>query len=343
MNRKLFTEGGPHNIEDLGHDKYRMSISLPTDADGRIGRECPRDECSPRYFKVKPGTGLVGQAEAYCPYCRHAEDPQNFKTHEQIRFAKDIMMREAQKGVEGMIRDALGLNAAGRRKLTGGLIKMEMRLTSSPPPPVFPPAEDELSRELICPHCQLDHTVFGLAFWCPDCGRDIFLVHVAAELAVTGAMASDAQRRESTLGRRVAAKDLENCLEDIVSIFEAALKSIVRRALAARGETAEEIEVRSKRIGNAFQSISRTKQVLEDLFGATIGPVPDWDNLAQAFERRHPVTHNLGVVDRKYLDRARASELEGRELRITVEEIDALIPAVQAAIGFVHTRLIQSE
>ena len=37
----LFKEGGEHRIEYLGDDQYRMNISIPTDEDGRMARECP--------------------------------------------------------------------------------------------------------------------------------------------------------------------------------------------------------------------------------------------------------------------------------------------------------------
>lgn len=251
MNRKLFRPGGPLNIEALGADQYRASISLPRDEDGRIGRECPDEACSPGTFKVKPGTGITGgQAVAYCPYCRHEEAPEDFATMEQQRYAKDLVMREAQRGVDGMIRDAFGLGPSGRKKLGGGLISMEISLKSSPLPHVRPPAEDEVRRDVICPNCGLDHTVFGLATWCADCGADIFLTHVATELAVVRSMVGDIERRREVLGRRVAARDLENCLEDAVSIFEASMKALVRRHLTAGGLTTAEVEARLKKIGN---------------------------------------------------------------------------------------------
>lgn len=90
---------------------------------------------------------------------------------------------------------------------------------------------------ILCPHCTLDQTVFGLATWCADCGADIFLTHFDGELAVTRLMVDDIERRKESLGSRVAAKDLENCLEVVVSAFEAAVKAVTRRAPAKRGKT----------------------------------------------------------------------------------------------------------
>lgn len=340
MNRKLFRPGGPLKIEDLGADQFRASITLPRDEDGRLGRACPDDTCSPGSFKVKPGTGITGgQTVAYCPYCRREEAPDQFATQEQQRYAKDLVMREAQRGVDDMIRDAFGLGASGKKKLGGGLISMEISLKSSPLPYVQPPAEDEVRRDVVCPNCGLDHTVFGLATWCADCGADIFLTHVAAELAVVRSMVGDIDRRREALGRRVAARDLENCLEDAVSIFEAAMKALTRRRLTANGMALEEVDARLKKLGNAFQNIARTGDVLRDQLGvAAILEVP-WDELSTAFEKRHPITHNLGVVDRKYLDRAQASDREGREVGISASEVIHTLDQVLVAVSAVHGRL----
>lgn len=340
MTRKLFQSGGPLNFEDLGNDQFRASITLPRDEDGRLARECSDEACSPGTFKVRPGTGITsGQTVAYCPYCRHEGAPEEFATKEQRRYAEELVMREAHRGVDGMIRDALDLDVFGRKNLGGGLISMEISLKSAPLPHVRPPAEEEVRRDVVCPNCGLDHTVFGLATWCPDCGLDIFLTHVAAELAVVRSMAGDIERRREALGRRVAARDLENCLEDAVSIFEAAMKALARRHLAAIGLAHEDIDGRVKKLGNTFQNVARTIEALRDHLGLTAVSGVPWEELSASFEKRHPITHNLGVVDRKYLERARASDREGREVGIFPAEVNTTLDHVLVAVSAVHAGL----
>lgn len=342
MNRKLFQPGGPLNIRDMGSDQYQATINLPTDEDGRIARECANGSCSPGYFKVKPGTGIAGkQVSAFCPYCRHEAAPDDFATEEQQRYARDLVMRETYRGIDGMIRDTLGLGQSGRKKLGGGLIAMELSLKSASLPHVQQPVEDEVRRDVVCPSCGLDHTVFGLATWCADCGLDIFLTHVATELAVVRSRVGDVDRRRETLGRRVAAKDLENCLEDAVSIFEAAMKATVRRHLLASGLTPEDVQVRLKKLGTAFQNVPRTRETLFDLLGISSTPEVPWDELDASFEKRHPITHNLGVVDRKYIERAQSAEREGGEVRITAEDVCSTLDSVLAAISAVHVQLFR--
>ncbi len=136
-----------------------MSVSLPKDRDGRTARECPNDDCSPGFFKVKPGTGLTNQKEAYCPYCRKAADPSDFTTKSQVEYAKKVMMAEAHEGIQHAVKDALGLDHSGRRQLVGGLINVSLELKSSTKPHVWPPWESVLKRDVLCPQCQLDQSV----------------------------------------------------------------------------------------------------------------------------------------------------------------------------------------
>ena len=346
MRNKLFQEGGPHRIRHTGGDHYEMKVSIPTDAEGRNARACPDSTCSPGYFKVLGGTGIVGdQEQAFCPYCRHADEPNAFYTEEQIRYAKDIATREAISGVERMLKDSLGLGSRSKRTLGGGLLSIEMSLKSSPQPPVRRPFEDEVRRDVICPHCGLDQSVYGLATWCADCGADIFLAHVEAEITVVRAILADVPRRQASLGRRTAAKDVENCLEDTVSIFEAVLRAMVRRLQDEAGMPKEDVEQQNKKIGNGFQNARRAA----DLF-STVLAVPlyvgvsesDIDFLARVFEKRHPITHNLGVVDRKYLDKVQTAEREGREVWVSAREIEQALDLSLTVFRSLHDRLCSS-
>ncbi|PYO97684.1 MAG: hypothetical protein DMD60_06020 [Gemmatimonadetes bacterium] len=315
-----------------------MSVSLPPDEDGMLARECEVDACSPAYFKVRPGTGITeGQAVMYCPYCRTASDPSHFHTREQIRYAQDLAKDEALKGVDRMVQKALGLGSSPRKKLVDGLISVELEYTPGQRPMVRRPLEEELRRDIRCRHCGLDHAVFGLAIWCPDCGRDVFIQHVEAEFASVSKMLEELPTRRERLGHRVAARDLENSLEDVVSIFEAVLKIITRRNLQTAGKSSDQIEeVVRRNVRNSYQNVASAENTYRDLVGAELfGGISqqEKEHLSAIFEKRHPITHNLGVVDRRYLDRARSGELEGREVRVTGPEVAKAIELSLLVLG----------
>lgn len=343
MTDKLFREGGPHNIRKIGASQYSMSISLPKDEDGRTARECPNEECSPGYFKVKGGTGITdGQEVAYCPYCRKEADPSDFTTKEQLRYAKDLVLREAHKGVENMLKSSLGLDSSGKKKIGGGFLSIEMSMKPGSKPSVRRPFEEEVGRDVICPSCGLDQSVYGLATWCSDCGQDIFLTHVEAELSVIRSMLGDVERRRELLGIRVADKDLENCLEDTVSIFEAVLRVLVKQYQRQVGISDEEIDAFFKKIGNAFQSVERAQDVFSSKIGLPLfveSSTSEVEKLARIFEKRHPITHNLGVVDKKYIEKARTAEEEGKEVLVTTTDIEYALALSMKTFGSVHKRM----
>ena len=321
-----------------------MNISLPADGEGVIGRECPCEECSPAYFRVKLGTGITGDdyQRAFCPYCRTEGEPNEFTTKAQVDYGKRIVENEVVDGIDRMMQNALGMGPSRKKKLGGGMFSMEMSYKPPRKKSVGRPFEEELRRDVVCPNCTLEHAVFGLATWCPDCGTDIFPAHVEAEFDVVRKMLGHVDARREELGPRVAARDVENALEDVVSIFEAVLKLVTRRHLREQGGPPEGVEdVFRKKVRNTYQSISRGAVLFEELVGfplfdgVDVGVV---DQLEATFEKRHPITHNLGVLDRKYLDKARSGELEGREVRVTAGEIQQAVDVVARVVAAAYVR-----
>lgn len=333
----LIREGGPFGGKRTGPDTYEMSVPVPSQS-GRVARECPSENCSPGYFKVVMGTGITqGQTLAYCPYCRHESPPDDFLTDEQKRYAIDALTQHVAEGFTNSLANALNLDSSGRRRIGGGLFSIEMHLERSPPPSLRLPYEEQVRRDVVCPHCGLDQSVYGLATWCADCGADIFLTHLHAEFNVVKSMLGDITRREQMLGVRVAAKDLENALEDVVSIFEAALRALIRRRLLDGGRTADEVrEIFNKQIRNGFQNVTRSEELLQTLCEFEIRKVltdAELSDLSHVFAKRHLIAHNLGVIDRKYLDTAKSAANEGAELPVSAPEIER---AMAVVLTFFH-------
>lgn len=344
MSNKAFKEGGPHNIKKVGPDQYEMSINIPPDEDGRVARRCPDDSCSPGYFKVKPGTGITENLEeTFCPYCRFSDEPSNFISVEQVRYSKEQVAKEAYKDISKAIENGLDLGPSRKKKFGDKQFSLELSYKPGRLPYVRPPSEEVLKRDVVCPHCGLDHSVYGLATWCFDCGRDIFMTHVETEFNVIRAMLKDSNRREKELGARVAQKDIENALEDTVSVFEAILRSQVRRSLAEGKISKEEIEIIFKtKIKNSFQNISFAPKITEEVVGRCVFEgtnKKEVELLNEIFLKRHPITHNLGIVDRRYLEKVRSGGLEGRDIRVTEEEVNQAIKIAFDSLANFHHAL----
>jgi hypothetical protein len=344
MTRRLFPEGGPHHFRETTPGRIEASIQLQPDAHGMLARACPDEACAPGYFKVKPGTGLTAPGLTYCPYCGRSAAPKAFPSKAQLEYGRAVVLDEAKQGVRDIIRAALGLDGSGRRSFGGGFITMKMELKPVPLQPVVQPAEEELRRELTCPHCGLMHAVFGLASVCPDCGRQIVSTHVREELAVVRKILDALPGRLESLGPRIAARDLENALEDVVSIFEAAMKFVTRKSLLAQGRSPADIdELFRKQVRNEYQNVASAARVYEALVQGELFSCLTPAELAiltDTFEKRHPITHNLGIVDRKYMRKAAQGELEGREVRVTADEVRAAIDMIERIVEDAYQKVL---
>ena len=339
----ILRSDGELEVERTAPDEFTARIELPLDADGLLARRCPGDDCSPAYFKVKPGTGIQGveDPQLACPYCMHSTGFQDFATEEQVEYAQALLKRGLHEGVGRVVDKALDLGPSGN--LGGGMISLEVSREKSPRASVTPPEEERLRRDVTCPDCGLTHAVFGLATWCPDCGSDIFLGHLDAELQTLSQVLAQVAVRAEELGPRIAARDLENVLEDLVSVFEAVLKFIARRHLLGQNMSEEDVDaIIGGQIRNGFQNVRRAEQLFSVHVGGYLfdGCDPeDIELLANTFEKRHPVTHNLGVLDRKYLRNARTGELPGREVSVTKDELTYVLGLVLRVLSSAYQRL----
>jgi hypothetical protein len=331
----VLKEGGPNRVKRVGTDEYEMRIPVPPDLEGMIGRECPDKSCSPGYFKMQITADTP--KDQFCPYCRYEGPASDFASSGQIDYATAVVGDEVIEGAFRYLSHALGVGPSGHRRFGSGAVSVEV---SVPPPPRRPlrrPLEEELCRLIRCPVCGSEHKVFGLATWCPSCGNDVLLEHVHEELGVIERVLGALETRRTALGARVAARDVENGLEDLVSTFEAVLKHVTRRFLAGKGLTKEQVEdILSRRVRNSYQSIRQAREIFLSIceFELFEGLQPGAaEDLAAVFEKRHPITHNLGVIDRKYMDRAKSFASEGREILVTEIEVRQAMDVCEQVLG----------
>ena len=344
MTRRILSPRRGSMTRSLGGDRCEVSVSIPTDGTGMIPRECPDvPSCLPGYFRVKGGTGIVDPTygKCFCPYCGKEAEPDHFLTPGQVKYAESVAFREAHGMFDDLLRRELGLDRRGHRKLSGGLLEVTMELKPSRPPPLKYPREDEVRRDLTCPHCSLEHAVFGLAIWCPDCGEDIFLSPVDAELEVINKILADVSGRRERLGRRVAVRDVENALEDLVSLFEGVLKFVTRRSIE-RTSGKEAADNALKRIRTGFQNPNKAAELLLDLLNVELfAGVDEADRKAftRTLGKRHPITHNLGVADPAYKARSDSWVREGRDVSVSVDEVIAACGIARRVFATLNEKL----
>lgn len=296
----------------------RINVSIPTDEEGYVGRECPIGVCE-GYFKVKPGTGLTGDIPCHCPYCGYSGSPKEFFTKDQIEYAKSIAFRE----VVGAFRDELKKLEFDIKPPRGSLgIGISMKLKPGAPIPLKRYRERTLETNICCNSCALDYAVYGVFGFCPDCGthnslqilqKNIDLVKKQLRLAET--------QTDDELKRHLVEDALENC----VSSFD----GFAREACRVHAS-------RSRDVGKAtklsFQNLRSAARNLSTLFGIELSNAAsdtDWKFAHVAFMRRHIIAHRGGVIDQQYLDETgEAENLLGRRIAVHPNDVERLAETV---------------
>lgn len=272
-----------------------VSVTTSPDHDGYTGRECPNCE---RYFKVMFGTGLSDTTEMHCPYCQTSAGSDQFFTKEQIAYAQSVALGAFQAEIVEQLQDS----AKRMTFETGGLfnIKVSTEVTGEEMT-IEHYTDHALETEITCETCGLSYKIYGVFATCPDCAT-----HNSRQILTTNL---------GVLRKQLDADDeaLPRLLKDAVSIFD------------AYGRTTTEHH-RGNRI--SFQNLPGAERNLQ-LHGLSLRAHTtreEWEFLNRSFQKRHVLTHNVGVVDEDYLAKANDPDaIIGRKIRLTAAEVERTI------------------
>lgn len=302
------------HLRDLGP---QFSISLPTDEQGFIGRECPVAECE-GYFKLQPGTGLKGDnLPCHCPYCGHGAESEKFFTKAQVEYAQSVVM---QKITGALLKDLKSLEFKYRPRGAFG-IGVSMKVTGQPTT-IRRYRESTLETEVVCERCSLRFAIYGVFGFCPDCAVHNSLQILKTNLELVRRLLGVAEMQELQVAQHL----IENALEDCVSTFDGFGRETCRvfAAKAAKPEKAAEIR---------FQNIAAARDRVREQFGvdfAAAATLADWKLVQRAFQKRHLLAHRMGVVDKDYVSATGDSpSLLGRKVSIAASEVRELVVQLQ--------------
>lgn len=311
------------HLKQLGN---QFSISIPRDENGYLGRECP--ECE-RYFKITPGTGLIGtDLPCHCPYCGHTAAQDQFFTKAQIEYARSVVIN---KVTGALIKDMKSLEFNHRPKGPFGIgisMKVEGR-----PRPIRRYSEMELEEEVVCDICTLRYTVFGTFAFCPDCGKHNSLQILEKNLS----LAQKQIELAATVDGDLSAQLIADALENGVSAFDGFGRETCRvhASKAANPSKAEAV---------SFQNLGGAQKNVQSLFGFDLsaGLIADeWLSLSRCFQKRHLLAHNMGIVDDEYLRKTNDPQARvGRKITILTEEVLSMLNLTRKLGAYLSSSLI---
>jgi DNA-directed RNA polymerase subunit RPC12/RpoP len=308
-----------------GHDRF--AIPLQPDEEGFFGRECPNEDCDTKYFKISKiipdGMEAIAenfsQAEITCPYCGTRANMQHFYTQAQLDWIQSMMVRDISRAFGDMLERSF----SPRSHTTGGMFSISFKVKRGAPPSVRYYVEEKLKQEINCDHCGYRYAVYGISFHCPLCGEGTLSQHLDRSAMTVRVLANEAERISNEHGHEVGDRMLGNALEDVVSLFEGFLKHLYRYAIRKKlpkeesDKLIQKIKVNFQRLAGAEEFFKRDFDV--DLFKNI--STADRELLELSFSKRHVLTHNLGLVDEKYLDKISGWERAGAELSLEAQEV----------------------
>lgn len=290
----------------------QLGIPLPQTPDGRIYRYSPNENAHPRHFVLGSRvegfelpetmtprmTHQPGIAETVCPYSGVVALDDDFTHPDDLAASMKIVEHAVHADAAAHIHEMF--EDLGRKFSGDKLIKVNTGRRPVPKPvPRF--VRSDLLRELVCDECGRDYGVFAISLFCPDCGAPNIHLHFAREMALAREqvkLADGLGEEQSELAYRL----MGNAHEDVLTAFEATLKTVYLYKVATRLAGAPEI----KAVGNSFQNIERgRKRFAEFGFDPCAALLPEaLAVLTLNIQKRHVIGHNLGVADAAFAEHA---------------------------------------
>jgi hypothetical protein len=266
------------------------------------------------FFKIevtqKPQSDEDSHPEAddsplYCAYCGHAADLWDFAPEQHARLMA-AASAAAEQYAASMLDEMLGKAFGGRSRPSSRRSGISIEVKSGKPPrrrSLPEPTEiEETRRTMQCQACEEVVAVYGLAIYCPNCGRlapaqqfgELIRMHRDG-LGALDALPQEVKRGLAESG--VLGANYENTIKDGFGALETFLK--------ARFEAdAPDIPLQGK--GNVFQRLDDAAGLYREHLGIDLPALlgtDGWEHLNQVAAMRHVLVHNAGIVDARFLDR----------------------------------------
>jgi len=316
-----------YRIGGVGSD-MQLGIPLPKTPDGRVYRYSPNENAHPRLFLLGdrvegfalPETmsarmsHMPGTPGTICPYSGTLDEDDVFTHPDDVAAAREVVAHAAAADVaeafHGMFTD-LGRKFAGNK-----FVKIKPGPQPHPKPrPRF--ARRDLLRELVCDECGRDYGVFAISLFCPDCGAPNIHLHFAREAMLVREQVEMVGKLGAEQGE-LAYRLLGNAHEDVLTAFEATLKTVYLHKLTTRPADPPE----AKPVGNVFQNIERSRKRFAEFGFEPFGSLSA-DALAVLtlnIQKRHVIGHNLGIADAMFAEHAADARL-GETVPLVGEDI----------------------
>jgi phage FluMu protein Com len=344
----IFHEMKKYQTNESGNI-VEMSIPLKPNDDGMIGRECPNNNCGPKYFQIGlhiPEGFLqndqdLSNIDITCPYCGTVNNMQKYHTEEHTKWIKSMIRRDVAISVQKMLEGSI----KNFKPVSNSIVSINMSFKPGPLPNVRYYTEEKLKRKVSCDNCGFQYAVYGISFHCPFCGKGNLILHLNRNVEITRVLIEESTKLRSEHGSDVAQRMIGNALEDVVGIFEGFQKSIYLYGIH-RNFSKDDADKKEERVHVSFQRLENAKKLfIDDLKYDIFSQISEEDRLflEEQFLKRHVLTHNLGLVDEKYLEKAHNYLKQGSELEILPNDVSRFLEIVATIVEKTSQQIINEK
>jgi len=307
-------------LESLNHKK--ISVPINADAEGYLDKECPNKECL-FVFKAKEEDwkNLFKDEAVFCPMCGHNAPANSFWTTEQIGGAREQGLKYLRGRIGAVLEE--GARDFNSRQNRNSFICMSVKITGTHSQHYILPlsAKNEFERKLNCDVCNANYAVIGSAFFCPCCGNNSIEKTFDESLSKVEIKLNNLSTIKKAIEEAVNKDEAEITCRSIV---ETSLNDCVVAFQRFCEATFQKENSTAKLHANVFQRLEDGSNLWKSIFNEGYEnwlTVYEFERLNILFQRRHLLSHSEGLVDDKYLQRAKDSAYKLGQ-RIVVKEYD---------------------
>lgn len=304
----------------------QISITLPTDKDGFLDRQCPSEQCESD-FKVLENDwrNIVTDERVFCPICRHEAPSDKWFTPAQNTYIEKVGLAHISRRLDNAL--ATGVRRFNSRQQSGFIT---LSLSYKPGRQIMlPQATAELMEQRFsCEKCKCRYSSIGAAFFCPACGHNSALSTFDQTMTTVENTVRDIEAVRAALVKTTGRDQAENTTRFVLEQSLGRLVGAFERLNEALFVTVPNAPT-SKMKRGCFQRLQDASELWKEAMGRGFPDIlsaDDWASLLLLYQRRHVLMHRDGIVDRDYVHKSGDKTYrEGQRLVIQPSDVLRLI------------------
>jgi uncharacterized protein YbaR (Trm112 family) len=276
-----------------------------------------------------------------CPYCGHKDSVGQFNTKEQVEYIKLSFLRLTTSLVGELLKQA------ERAFNKGSFFSVDIKVKSKSQP-IAHYIKKQLQENIVCENCRCEYAIYGIFAVCPSCrkhnlfrifSKNLNLVRKQLELEDKLHKKFGKANRNAidNLMKDLRHKLVEDACENVVTVFETCCKEMYNQSKYKAINPSVVLH------GNPFQSLDKAKDIFLSQFNVDIFTnlsINEINKLYILFNKRHILTHNLGIIDQKFLmNTGLQKDILNHKVEISKQEVFSVLEGLKKMVESIKSRL----